>query len=105
MARIQRPDFLGRVGQEDNGVDEERAALLEEIRGHRERLEQVRAKAERERNVNALFDQERRVQPKIDAAQKRLESLTATDSMIIELAGSKDVEARWESSRSWTSAS
>ena len=32
LARIQRPDFLARVGQEDNGVDEERAALLEEIR-------------------------------------------------------------------------
>lgn len=96
LAWIQRPGFLARVGQEDNGVDEERAALLGEIRAHREWLEQVRAVAERERNVTALFDQERRVQPKIDAAQKRLESLTATDPMIIELAGSKDVEARWE---------
>lgn len=96
LVRIQRPDFLALVGQEDNGADEERAALLDEIRGHREWLEQVRAEAEREHNVTALFDQERRVRPKIDAAQKRLESLTATDPIIIELAGSNDVETRWE---------
>lgn len=96
LARIQRPDFLARVGQQDNGVDTERAALLEEIRGHREWLEEVRAEAERVRNLSALFDQERRVAPKIEAAQKRLESLAATDPLIIELAGADDVGARWE---------
>jgi len=95
LARIQRPDFLARVGQTDDGVDAERAALLDEIREHQEWLEQVRERAEATRNLNLLFDQEQRVSPKIAAAQKKLESLAATDPLIIELAGSEDIEARW----------
>ncbi|CCQ46033.1 resolvase, N terminal domain protein [Pseudarthrobacter siccitolerans] len=96
LARIQRPDFLARVGQEGDGIDEVRQALLEEIRGHREWIEQVRERAEAERNLSLLFDQENRVAPKIEAAQKRLESLAATDPLIVDLAGADDVEARWE---------
>lgn len=96
LARIQRPDFLARLGQEDDGVDDERAALLEEIRGHREWLEQVRERAERERKLELLFDQEQRVTPRIKEAQKRLEALAATDPLVLELAGAADVEARWE---------
>jgi site-specific DNA recombinase len=95
LARVQRPDFLARVGQENGGIDEERAALLEEIRRHREWLEEVRTEAEKRRNLSALFDQENRVAPKIEAAQKRLNSLAATDPLIIELAGADDVESRW----------
>jgi site-specific DNA recombinase len=67
LARLERPDFLARVGQQDDGVDAERAALLEE----------VRAEAERVRNLSALFDQERRVAPKIEAAQKPYSTLHA----------------------------
>lgn len=32
----------------------------------------------------------------IDAAQRRLESLTATNPLVLELAGADDVEARWQ---------
>ena len=96
LARIQRPDFLARVGQEDDGVDIERAALLEEIRKDREFLDEVRQRASETRNLSLLFDQEQRIAPKIEVAQKKLESLAATDPLIIDLAGAEDVEARWE---------
>ena len=56
----------------------------------------MRQRAAETHNLNLLFDQEQRISPKIAAGQKKLESLAATDPLIIELAGSDDVEARWE---------
>ncbi len=95
LAWISRPDFLARLGQQDGSVDEERAALLEQIRKEREWLDQVRKQAQKEKNLTVLFDQERRSNPIIEAAQRRLESLARTDPLVIQLAGAPDVEARW----------
>ncbi|MDQ0648596.1 site-specific DNA recombinase [Microbacterium natoriense] len=95
LARLSRPDFLARIGQHDGSVDAARAQLLDEIREHREWLEKVREKASEERNLTVLFDQERRINPLIEAAQRKLESVAATDPMIGQLAGAEDVEARW----------
>lgn len=96
LARLQRPDFLARVGQEDKGVDEEREALLEEIRGHKAWLDDVAKQAAKDKDLGMLTEQRALVLPQIDAAQKQLEALARTDPLIIELAGADDVEARWE---------
>lgn len=94
LARIQRPDFLARVGQEDNGVDEERAELLtrsaDTESGSSRCAPRLSASATSPRCSTKSAGCSRR------STQKRLESLTATDPMISELAGSNDVEARWE---------
>jgi len=95
LAWLSRPDFLARIGQQDGTVDEERAKLLGEISEHRAWLDQVREHASKERNLTVLFDQERRINPLIEAAQRKLESLAATDPLVVELAGAEDIEAHW----------
>lgn len=96
LLRVQQPDFLARIGQQDGTVDAERGQLLEQISTHQTWLEKVRERAATEQNLDLLFDQEARVMPLIKEAQKKLVSLAATDPLIIDLAGSDDVEARWE---------
>ncbi|MGW8483590.1 recombinase family protein [Microbacterium sp. NPDC055903] len=96
LARLQRPDFLARVGQEDEGVDEQREALLEEIRAHKAWLDDVAKQAAKDKDLGMLTEQRALILPQIDAAQKQLEALARTDPLIIELAGADDVEARWQ---------
>jgi site-specific DNA recombinase len=96
LARLERPDFLATLGQQDKGVDSQRQALLDEIAKDQAWLEQVRERAERERTLDLLFDQEARVKPKIRAAQRRLESLAETDPMVLNLARSDAVRETWD---------
>jgi site-specific DNA recombinase len=96
LARLQRPDFLARVGQEDKGVDQEREALLEEISEHKAWLDNVAKQAAKDKDLGMLTEQRALILPQIDAAQRQLEALARTDPLIIELVGADDVEARWE---------
>lgn len=96
LARLSRPDFLARIGQQDGTVDTERAELLRQIKAEQDWLTQVREQASKEKNLTVLFDQERRSNPIIEAAQRKLEQLAKTDPLVIELAGAADIEARWE---------
>ncbi|MBT8162619.1 MULTISPECIES: recombinase family protein [Arthrobacter] len=96
LERVKRPDFLARVGRQGEGVDAERQALLDEIEEHREYLEAVRKQAAARKRLDLLFDQEDRIRPLIVAAQKRLEHLTATDPLVLDLAKAEDVRAAWE---------
>lgn len=94
IARLERPDFLALIGdQNPDAVDEERRALLDEIAGYREYLDQVRAQAAERKRMDLLFDQEERIQPKIDTAQERLERLSEIDPMVARLAGEGDIRA------------
>lgn len=95
LARLERPDFLATLGEQDEDVDAERDAVLEEIRGHQAWLEQVAAEAERRRDLRMLTEQRDLVEPKIEAAQKRLESLAAADPLVLELARSGRVREMW----------
>ncbi|WP_026926836.1 recombinase family protein [Granulicoccus phenolivorans] len=96
LQRLQRPDFLATTGRADHGVDAERLALLAEIEEHRSYLAKVREQAAARKRMDILFDQEDRIQPLIDAAKKRLETLAATDPLVVELAASDDVRSSWE---------
>jgi site-specific DNA recombinase len=95
LARLERPDFLARLGQADDNVDAERQALIDEIDGHQKWLEEVHAEAERRRDLQYLTRQEDLVLPKIKAAQARLESLAGVDPVILELAKSGRVRQHW----------
>ncbi|MHA3724151.1 recombinase family protein [Leucobacter sp. HY1910] len=97
LARLERKDFLATLGKKDEGVDDARQALLQEIEQHQNYLEEVRAKAAERGRIDLLFDQEERIQPLISAAQKKLEALADTDPAVIELTNNPDaVRARWE---------
>lgn len=96
LARLDRADFLATLGQNDQGVDAERQALIDEIAGHREWLDQVRVRAEEERDLDLLFGQQRIVEPKIKDAQRRLERLAETDPLVLDLARSGAVREAWE---------
>lgn len=96
LARLERPDFLATLGERDDTTDVERAALVAEIETHRAWLEEVRHRAESEHRLDLLFDQEGRTKPKIDAAQKRLETLAATDPVVLDLARAGAVREAWE---------
>lgn len=96
LARLERPDFLAVLGQQDKGVDAERLALIDGIEGHRKYLDEVREQAAARHRPELMFDQEDRVRPLIDAAQRRLEQLAATDPLVLDLASSGDVRGAWE---------
>ena len=95
LARLERPDFLATLGAQDEDVDAEREAVLEEIRGHQEWLEQVATEAEKRRDLRMLTEQRDLVEPKIEAAQRRLESLAAVDPLVLELVQSGRVREIW----------
>lgn len=95
LARLERPDFLATLGEQDDDVDAERDAVLDEIRGHQEWLEQVATEAERRRDLRMLTEQRDLVEPKIEAAQRRLESLAKADPLVLELAQSGRVREIW----------
>ena len=95
LARLERPDFLATLGEQDEDVDAERAAVLDEIKGHQEWLEQVATEAERRRDLRMLMEQRDLVEPKIEAAQRRLESLAGADPLVLELARSGRVRELW----------
>lgn len=96
LARLKRRDFLAQVGRADQGVDEARVALLDEIEGHRRWLEEVHEQAMATRNLTMLTQQEQKVRPMIEAAQKKLEALAQTDPLVLGLASAKDVDESWE---------
>ncbi|WP_166805529.1 recombinase family protein [Cryobacterium sp. Hb1] len=95
LARLERPDFLATLGAQDEDIDAERAAVLEEIRGHQEWLEQVATEAESRRDLRMLTEQRDLVEPKIEAARRRLESLAAADPLVLELVQSGRVREIW----------
>lgn len=95
LARIERPDFLARIGQRDQDADAERDGLLREIEQHREWLGQVAAEAERRRDIGYLSRQEDLVLPKIEAAEARLGFLSGADPVILDLARSGRVREIW----------
>ncbi|PCC26654.1 hypothetical protein CIK75_02210 [Glutamicibacter sp. BW78] len=95
LARLERPDFLALLGQQDHGVDDERQALIDRIEKDRKYLEEVGVKAAQRNRPEILFDQEDLVRPRIEEAQKRLERLTATDPLVLDLAASGDVRSAW----------
>lgn len=96
IARMEQSDFLALVGQRDEGVDQERALLLDEIEGHRAYLDEIRARAATEQRIDLLFDQEERVRPLVRRAEARLQRLAAVDPAVVEIAGSSDVRGAWE---------
>jgi DNA invertase Pin-like site-specific DNA recombinase len=96
LARVQRPDFVTGLGRENDGLDAERQALLDEIEERRAYLEDVRVQAAARQRMDLLFDQEERVRPLIVAAQRRFEALVAMDPLVLDLAKSDDVRAAWE---------
>lgn len=95
LARLERPDILARLGAADDGIDEKRQALLDEIEGHRNWLAEVQQRAEQERNLDLLFGQQAIVEPKIREAQRQLESLVETDPLVLDLAQDDQRRERW----------
>lgn len=95
LARLERPDFLVTLGEQDDDADAERGAVMDEIKGHQAWLEQVATEAERRRDLRMLTEQRDLVEPKIEAAQKRLESLAKADPLVLELAQSGRVREMW----------
>ncbi|TFB53646.1 recombinase family protein [Cryobacterium tagatosivorans] len=95
QARLERPDFLATLGEQDEDVNAERNAVLEEIRGHQEWLDQVAMEAERRRDLRMLTEQRDLVEPKIEGARKKLELLAAADPLVLELAQSGRVREMW----------
>lgn len=96
LDRMERPNFLASLEAVEDGADDARSALIEEIASHRRWLDDVRARAETERNLDLLFDQERRVQPKIDEAQRQLERLSAANPNVLALARANDIRSTWD---------
>lgn len=96
LARLERPDILDLLSSRDEGRDDERAALLAEIKQQREWLERVRQRATAEHNLDLLFDQEARVKPIMDAARKRLNSLIEADPSVVSLIEAGDIATAWE---------
>lgn len=95
LARMERPDFLALIGQRDQGVDEGRARLLDEIARHRSYLEETRARAAAEQRLDLLFDQEARLSPVIHALEAQLRSLAEVDPIVVQLAQSTGIRDRW----------
>ncbi|WP_119697616.1 recombinase family protein [Microbacterium halotolerans] len=95
LARLERPDFLATLGQNDGRADDERQALIDEIDAHQQYLEDVREQAAARHDLNILFTQEDLIRPKIAVAQTKLEQLSAADPLVLDLAQSGDVRAAW----------
>lgn len=96
FARLERPDFIARVGKADEGADAERQALIDEIDGHQHYLDEVRAQAAARHDLSILFAQEDLIKPKIAEAQRELERLASADPLVLDLAASRDVREAWE---------
>lgn len=95
LDRLEDPDFLARVGGREDEINNERKALLNEIRGHDEWLEKVHEEAEERRDMRFLRRQEDRVRPKIEAAQARLRALAPVDPVVLELVASGRPREIW----------
>lgn len=96
FARLERSDFLARVGKADKGADAERQALIDEIDGHQQYLDEVRAQAAERHDLSILFTQEDLIKPKIEEAQRQLERLASADPIVLDLAASQDVRGAWD---------
>lgn len=96
LARLERPDFLMTLGQDDGQTAAERQALIAEIDAHQKYLEEVHQLAADRHDLSLLFAQEKIIAPKITAAQQKLERLSAADPMVIGLASAGDVRGAWE---------
>ena len=95
LARLERADFLTTLGEQNEDIDSERQAILEEIASHQRWLDDVAAEAERRRDLRMLTEQRDLVEPKIQAAQRRLEALAGADPLVLELARSGQVREVW----------
>lgn len=96
LQRLEQPDFLARLGQKDDRVDEERQAVLDEIAGHRAWLERVKADARDRGRPGYYLDELEVTEPKIRDAQRRLEALVQADPEVIDLAKSGAVRELWD---------
>lgn len=96
IARLERPDFLAQINDNTDSASGERRELLAQINADRAYLEDVKAQAAEKRDLNIYFDQQARIQPQIDAAQVRLEQLTAVDPLVLSLAQEGSVRTAWE---------
>lgn len=101
LARLERPDFLAKVGAKDDGVDEARAELLSQIARHRAWLADVQKQAAERGRPGYYLDELDRVEPLIHAAQRRLETLVPVSSEVVDLAHSGAVRERWAELDIW----
>lgn len=95
LTRLERPDFLAWLGQNDSSADAERMGLLEEIGEHQSWLKEVHEEAARRRDMEFLNTQEALVRPQLEAAQARLDSLAVVDPVVLELVRSGRVRELW----------
>lgn len=96
VRRLSQPDVLESLGNVDDDVAEQRAALLEEIERYQAHLESVREQAAEMLRMDLLMDQEQRLQPRIQAAQRQLKELAGVDPTVRRIAEEDDVRAAWE---------
>jgi site-specific DNA recombinase len=95
IARVERPDFLAMVGTRGKDTDDERQAILAEIRGYQEYLDGVRADAAQRLRFDLVMDQESRIEPKIQAAKKRLDKLSEMDPFVLRLVREGPFRESW----------
>lgn len=96
LARLEQPDFLLSIDEDQGQVNAERRVLLDELAACRTYLDEVRALSAERLNPGMLVAQLDIINPRIALAQRKLDQLSRADPCVIELASASDVRAAWE---------